>query len=82
MLTPAGLAELRSVLGEECAQRSAESGTRVVAMAADAGTADVVVLAEGPCGETIRLDIEGRLGRLVPLDAVVVPPVAAPVAAS
>ncbi len=82
VLTPAGLAELRSVLGEECAQRSAESGTRVVAMAADAGTADVVVLAEGPCGETIRLDIEGRLGRLVPLDAVVVPPVAAPVAAS
>lgn len=73
VLTPAGAAELGTALGEECAQSAASSGTHVVVMSTDTETSDVVVLAEGSCARTMRLDVASRLGRLVPLDTVVVP---------
>lgn len=73
VLTPSGVNELGALLGQACAQGAAESGVRVVAMDADGETADVMVLDDGPCDRTLRLDVAVRLGRLVPVDVVSIP---------
>jgi hypothetical protein len=73
VLTPAGEQDLAVAIGTECARAARASGVKVIALAASAQSSEVVVLVEGPCSTPSRLTVESRLGRLVPVDAVVVP---------
>ena len=73
VLTSAGEQDLAAAIGADCAKAARASGVKVIALAASAQSSEVVVLVDGPCTTPARLTVESRLGRLVPVDAVVVP---------
>ena len=72
-LTPAGVAELSSVIGASCAEESAARGTPGIALSASTDAAEVVLTGGGSCTGPQRITLESRLAHLVVADATAIP---------